>query len=222
MVAKRTKPRSGGPAPSPPTESGASPASVPRVPERAGIAGLSGPAGSSKEPATTAAAADDAPAKRRAHGPELMAVLVPSLASRALGKKGLALGSLIGDWSSLVGARLAGCTIPHRLALPRGQKGEGTLYLRVSGGAALELAHAEPQIIERINSFFGFRAVARLKLVQAPPPSRKPGPPPRPLTAAEERSIHRRLAMIEDPGLRDSLLRLGRSLAGRSDPKDRA
>ena len=44
---------------------------------------------------------------------------------------------------------------------------DGTLILKVATGAlALELSHKEPIIIEKINTYFGYGAVSRIKIMQ--------------------------------------------------------
>ena len=40
------------------------------------------------------------------------------------------------------------------------------MTLRCLGAMALELQHQTPMLLERINSYFGYRAVAQLRLVQ--------------------------------------------------------
>ena len=55
-----------------------------------------------------------------------------------------------------------------------------TLVLRVEGPAALEIQHSSDVILQRVNRFFGWSAVGRLALRQAPLSRRKrPAPPPR-------------------------------------------
>ena len=75
---------------------------------------------------------------------------------------------------------------------------------------------AEAKIIERINGFFGYRAVACLKLTQGPLPNAPlPGPkPPRPLAAAETNALRRSLDGITDPELRAALERWGQAVLG--------
>jgi hypothetical protein len=63
---------------------------------------------------------------------------------------------------------MAARTAPIKLAFPRGQATLGTLHVRVTGPFALELQHLTPQVIERINGFFGYAAVGRLALIQGP------------------------------------------------------
>ena len=49
---------------------------------------------------------------------------------------------------------------------------------RRAAAAAIELQHATPQLIERINTYFGHRAIRQLRLLQMPlpPPHRSPQP----------------------------------------------
>jgi hypothetical protein len=71
-------------------------------------------------------------------------------------------------------------------------------------------------LIERINAFFGYHAVARLAQKQGPPsrPAEPPPPRPRPLAAPERQVLDRSLADIEDHALRDALRRLGEAVIG--------
>ena len=83
--------------------------------------------------------------------------------------------------------------------------------------AALELQHSEPQILERINGFFGYDAVGHLRLIQAPLPRRIAPPPPpakRSVSDAGETEIAQTVRDIRDPGLRAALRSLGRTLKG--------
>ena len=146
------------------------------------------------------------------------AAALPRLAGPLLGRRGLGEARLLKDWASIIGADLAEHATPTKLSFPRGERRDGTLKLRVSPGVATELQHREPQILERINAFFGYRAVARLSLVQGPPlrgADRRP-PPPRPLAAAESAALEKRLAGVVDPALRGALERLGRAVIGSS------
>jgi hypothetical protein len=71
----------------------------------------------------------------------------------------------------------------------------------------------EPVIIERINGFFGYGAVARIVLVHGPQrPSAPPAPPLRPLDRAEQEALDQRVAAVADPSLRAALARLGAAL----------
>lgn len=145
-----------------------------------------------------------------------IAAEVPRIVAPVLGKRGFGEAQLIAEWAAIMGPDLAGQVSPDKLSFRNGERREGTLRLRVAPAAAPLVQHREPQIVERVNTFFGYRAVARLALVQGPP-AREPEPPPprpRPLAAPERQSLDRRLAVIEDPDLRDALRRLGEAVIG--------
>ncbi len=142
---------------------------------------------------------------------------VSKIAAPVLGRRGFGEAQMVAEWASVVGSALALETLPVKLSFARGARVEGTLHLRVAPGAALTLQHLEPQVIERINTFFGYRAVARLAMRQGPlPPRRTPPAAPklRPLTPDEEAELAGRLAAVADPVLREAMERLGRAVLG--------
>lgn len=156
------------------------------------------------------------------NGPRRIGQTVPEVAGKALGKRGLAFGSLINDWPSIVGHQLSLRTAPDKLSFPRGKREDAVLHIRAMGAIALELQHLEPQIVERINSFFGYRAVAKIKLIHAAPVTiQKPVVRPRDLTMDEELSVMTTAATVEDEELRATLERFGRSLLARPRPAPR-
>ncbi len=144
-----------------------------------------------------------------------IAAEVPRIAATALGKRGFGEAQLVTQWDAVMGAELAAKLAPDRLSFSRGERSEGTLRLRVASAFAIEAQHLEPIIIERINGFFGYRAVARITLVQGPPKhALKPPPPPRPLSPAEQGALDQRLAAMPDSELRQALRRLGAAVIG--------
>lgn len=136
----------------------------------------------------------------------------------ALVRRGAAFASLIAEWANAVGPALAEQSLPERLTRPPEKSPEmgGVLTVRVaSGGAALEFQHLHQQIVERINGYLGFRAVARLAIRQAPLPAAAQVPTPpaaRPVTAAARATVTAAVATVDDEALKASLERLGHAL----------
>ncbi|MGB3810280.1 MAG: DciA family protein [Parvibaculum sp.] len=139
-------------------------------------------------------------------------------------KRGFAEGHILAHWPEIAGADISVFSAPERLVYPRRSSGSrelqvgATLAVRVDGPIALEIKHLEPQIIERINSYYGYQAVARLKLIQGPLPMR-PKPrrrPIRPLGAEERSELVQSLAPIAEPTLKTALERLGERILGRT------
>lgn len=150
-------------------------------------------------------------------GPRPIGRAVPEVAGKALGKRGLAFGALLTDWATIVGPKLSEHTAPDRLSFPRGKREDATLHIRASGAVALELQHLEPLIVERINGFFGYRAVARIRLLHSAPLAPKHRPVrPRALSAEEESRLTSATERVEDPELRALLDRFGRAVIGRA------
>ncbi|HMJ45023.1 MAG TPA: DUF721 domain-containing protein, partial [Pseudolabrys sp.] len=87
-----------------------------------------------------------------------------------------------------------------------------TLVLRVEGPAALEIQHLSSVILERVNRFFGWQAIGRIQLRQAPLRRReKPAPPPPPDPAIAAR-IAEGMPEVVDEDLRQALGRLGAAI----------
>lgn len=154
---------------------------------------------------------------REARGPRPVGVAAGRVARPLIRRRGLAEAGVVADWPRIVGEETAAWTRPERLRVARGSGvAGGVLHLRVASGRAPELQHREPILIERINAYFGYRAVARLKIVQGlDTPDTAPTPPPRPLSEGEQQAIDRQVEAIYDDGLRTSLAALGRALATR-------
>lgn len=170
---------------------------------------------------------DSSAARKRRNGLRALASDLPAVTKRAFARRGLSGAELARQWPAIVGADLARHCRPRRLRFRRpGETREGDLTLRVTPAWAVEIQHLESLLLERVNGFFGYRAVERLILQQGPlpqsgqqsgPQSRQTSEPgtaaaPRPADAALEAGLVDKLARIDDPALRQALERLGRAL----------
>ena len=155
---------------------------------------------------------------KRGGGPRALATAITRLTAPVFGRRGFAQGAVVNEWAAIVGVHLAAHTAPEKIIPAEGGREEGTLHLRVDSGAlAIELQHLEPQLIERVNGYFGYRAVSRVKLAQGPLPRRreKPGTATRDLDLFEEKDLASRLDGVDDTDLRAALESLGRAVIGR-------
>ena len=105
--------------------------------------------------------------------------MLPKITRKVFEKFGFSTATLLTDWAIIVGADLAAFTAPERLKWPRGYEGAATgeaeagrpgatLMLRVEPARALDVQYKARLLIDRINAYFGYRAVAEIRLVQAP------------------------------------------------------
>jgi hypothetical protein len=150
-----------------------------------------------------------------------VAELVPQIGRAAFRRFGFVQASVVTRWPEIVGQRHAEVCMPESIRFPPGEKSEGILQLVVLPAHAPLIQHVIPEIIERVNRFFGYRAVARVKLrqgavkpardgslrqgTQAQPPSLKPIP----------MELGDSLRDIGDPELRAVLESLARSVGAK-------
>jgi hypothetical protein len=87
-----------------------------------------------------------------------------------------------------------------------------TLMLRVEGPAAIEIQHLSAVILERVNRFFGWQAIGRIGLRQAP--LRRPEPAKAALTLdpAAVARMAETMPQIETETLRLALGRLATAI----------
>lgn len=160
---------------------------------------------------------DAAEAKRRRGGGFRPAgEQAAKILSPALKRRGFAHVEILQRWPEIAGTALAANTRPERLWWPRTEEeGDGAaLHLLVASGWGIEVQHLEPVIIERVNRFFGWRAVTRLKLRQGPvkAPRTKRVPKQRALTPDEQAELDQTLSAVSDPALKARLARLGAAI----------
>jgi hypothetical protein len=145
-----------------------------------------------------------------------LSVLLSDVFSDAYAKQGFAARELVTRWAEIAGADIARHAEPLKMQWPRPVEGQpqepATLVLRVEGPAALEIQHKSDVLLERVNRFFGWHAVGRLALRQAPLSRRERPARPRPPDPKEVAEVAKTLSAVEDEALKDALARLGAAI----------
>ncbi len=150
----------------------------------------------------------------RGQGTRPIGVLMPEIGRTALRKYGFIQSSAVTRWAEIVGERHARVCMPEAIRFPPGEKSDGILDLVVVPAHAPFISHVTPEIIDRVNRFFGYKAVARVKLRQGqvkPPAGLRPATAPpslRPIPV----ELGDSLRDIGDPELRKVLESLARNL----------
>lgn len=151
-----------------------------------------------------------------------IADLMPDIGRTAFRRFGFVQSSVVTRWPEIVGPHHAKVCAPESIWFAPGQKSDGVLQLVVVPAHAPLIQHVIPEILERVNRFFGYNAVVKVKLRQGavtPPPDKgRTAPPslkPIPLELGES------LRDIGDPELRTVLESLARSLDDANTRTDR-
>lgn len=149
---------------------------------------------------------------QRSNRSRAVAELLPDVGGAAFRRFGFVQSSIVSRWSEIVGERLAKASVPESIRFPVGKKQDGTLTLTVRGAHAPMMQHVIPEIIERVNRFFGYDAVARIVIRQgevAAPAARRAPPSLKPVPVEMGEGLKR----IVDPELRAVLESLAAGVA---------
>lgn len=141
-----------------------------------------------------------------------IADLVPEIGRTAFRKFGFVQSSVVSRWREIVGDRLADVTQPAMIRFPVGQKAGGTLHLTISGAHAPMLQHVAPDLIAAVNRFFGYAAIAQVRMTHGQVTPAAPVQPPvmlKPIPA----ELGDSLRDIGDPELRTVLEKMAAGLA---------
>ncbi|ROT97557.1 DUF721 domain-containing protein [Altererythrobacter sp. FM1] len=145
--------------------------------------------------------------------------LTPQVGRQAFRRFGFVQSSVVTRWPEIVGETHARVCVPEAIRFPPGEKTDGILQLAVTPAHAPLIQHVIPEIMERVNRFFGYKAVARIKLRQGTvnPPRAEERPKAPPSLKPIPMELGDSLRDIGDPELRTVLESLARSIAAQED-----
>ncbi|WP_374146878.1 DUF721 domain-containing protein [Sphingomonas sp. 28-63-12] len=139
---------------------------------------------------------------RRGGPARAVADLLPDVGGAAFRRFGFVQSSIVSRWAEIVGPRYAAVSAPESIKFPHGKRAEGTLALVVRGAHGPMMQHIAPEIIERVNRFFGYEAIARVAIRQGDVPAPRVAKAP--------------------PSIRPVPIELGDSLRAIADPEFKA
>lgn len=161
--------------------------------------------------------AQPAEAAPRGGRPRSVGEVVPAAGGAAFRRFGFVQSAVVSRWPEIVGERYAKVSTPEMIRFPAGKRQDGTLHLLVEGAFATMLSHAAPAVIDRVNRFFGYPAVAKVQVRQGavgrrPAAAPVPSAPPVPLRPAGA-EVGASLRAIADPELRACLEALAQQVS---------
>ena len=88
---------------------------------------------------------------------------IPKTLKKYLKKGGYNYSSIIDNWTKMVSKEISNSCYPITVKMNREMK-DGTLVLNVLHGKELEIEYAKKEIIDKINSFFGYDCISQITL----------------------------------------------------------
>lgn len=94
--------------------------------------------------------------------------LMQSRIRSATESRGFAVSRVITHWSEIAGEQIASICRPVDISYGRDGMG-ATLTLLTTGSQAPMLEMQKPQLLDKVNACYGYRAVARIRITQTAP-----------------------------------------------------
>ena len=92
---------------------------------------------------------------------------IPKTLKKHLRKGSYNYSNIVDNWTSIVNKNISDACYPISVKMKKSMK-DGTLVLNVIHGKEVEIEYAKNEIIDKINSFFGYKCISNvtLKIVQ--------------------------------------------------------
>ena len=80
-----------------------------------------------------------------------------------LKKNGYNYSEIISKWNMLMEKDISSCAYPKSIKMKKGDS-SGTLVLGINRGDEIQVEYAKKEIIDKINSYFGYKLIDKIKL----------------------------------------------------------
>ena len=88
---------------------------------------------------------------------------IPKNLKKYLRKSGYNYSNIVDNWTRMVSKKISDVCYPVTVKMEKGMK-DGNLIINVIHGKEMEIEYAKNEIIDKINSFFGFNCIKRISL----------------------------------------------------------
>jgi len=94
-------------------------------------------------------------------------ISIPKTLKKHLRKGGYNYSNIVDNWTKMVSKKISDACYPITVKIGKEMK-NGTLVLNVTHGKEMEVEYEKTEIIDKINSFFGYNCISQvtLKIVQ--------------------------------------------------------
>lgn len=153
--------------------------------------------------------------RRKFSGLATLAPEIRAITKKALGARGFAGSDILEFWEDIVGTDLARGVAPQKLTFEKENRTHGTLVVKSAGGAfAMLFEHQKERVMQRINAFFGYPAVSRIKIVQGALKIKSIPPKTvlKTIPKDELQALQEKVGIIEDEELRERTFEIGKAL----------
>jgi len=88
---------------------------------------------------------------------------IPKTLKKHLRKGGYNYSNIVDNWTNMVSKKISDACYPTTVKMGKEMR-DGTLVLNVIHGKEMEVEYEKKEIIDKINSFFGYNCIGNIKL----------------------------------------------------------
>ena len=88
---------------------------------------------------------------------------IPKTLKKHLRRGGYNYSNIVDNWTRIVDKKISNACFPKTIKMGKEMK-EGTLVLNVINGKEMDIEYNKREIIDKINSFFGYNCISQVKL----------------------------------------------------------
>ena len=88
---------------------------------------------------------------------------IPKTLKKYLRKGGYNYSNIVDNWTNIVSKKISDACYPVKVKMGKEMR-DGTLVLNVVHGKEIEVEYEKREIIDKINSFFGYNCIGHVKL----------------------------------------------------------
>ena len=88
---------------------------------------------------------------------------IPKTLKKHLRKGGYNYSNIVDNWTKMVGKKISDACYPMTVKMGKEMR-DGTLILNVIHGKEMEIEYEKKEIIDKINSFFGYNCISNVAL----------------------------------------------------------
>ena len=130
---------------------------------------------------------------------------LPRGIKQILKKNGYNYSEIISKWNLLVGKDISNCCYPKSIKMSRENK-NGALVILVERGNEINVEYSKKEIINKINSYFGYQLISEIRLQTFSPINKKVKE--KNIISNSPKKFQKKINEIKNKDIRDSLSQL--------------
>ena len=131
---------------------------------------------------------------------------IPKNVKKIINKKGNLFYDILEKWDYLVGNKISSISYPKSIKLNKGEN-SNTLQLAVNRGDEITIEYSKREIIDKLNSYFGYKAINNVKIEKVENKTRGF----RKSNLIDEKNLkkyHNKISEIKSKNIKDALFKL--------------